>query len=115
MYTDSFRSDATTGEGGINFQNIINIIQQFLIDRPMSYFIFIVFMIFLYLFFQSGIYDKDLLLLILTNTILVFLLYIFVWTNVEYESSYRYLLNIFHIILVFFISTLNIFLNLDKK
>ena len=29
MYTDSFRSDATTGEGGINLKNILNIIQQF--------------------------------------------------------------------------------------
>ncbi len=115
MYTDSFRSDALTGEGGINFRNFFNIIQQFLIDRPVTYFIFITFLISLFIVWNFGFYEKESLYLILLNTIFVFILYIFVWTSVEYESSYRYLLNIFHVILLFFVSTLNNFLILSKK
>ena len=114
MYIDSFQSDAMTGEGGINFGNIQNIIFQFLIDRSMTYFIFVIFVLFLYLWNKSGIYEKDAISIIILNTLMVFLLYVFVWTNVEYESSYRYLLNIFHIILIFYASTVNNFLNLRK-
>lgn len=115
MYTDSFRSDATTGEGGINLKNILNIIQQFLIDRPVTYFIFITFLISLFIVWNFGFYERESLFLILLNTVFVFMLYIFIWTNVEYESSYRYLLNIFHVILLFFVTTLNNFLILSKK
>ena len=115
MYTDSFRSDALTGEGGINLRNFFNIIQQFLIDRPVTYFIFITALISLFIVWNFGFYEKESLYLIFLNTIFVFMLYIFVWTSVEYESSYRYLLNIFHVILLFFVSTLNNFLILNKK
>ena len=115
MYTDSFRSDATTGEGGINLKNILNIIQQFLIDRPVTYFIFITFLISLFIVWNFGFYERESLFLILLNTVFVFMLYIFIWTNIEYESSYRYLLNIFHVILLFFVTTLNNFLILSKK
>ena len=76
MYTDSFRSDATTGEGGINLKNILNIIQQFLIDRPVTYFIFITFLISLFIVWNFGFYERESLFLILLNTVFVFMLYI---------------------------------------
>jgi len=113
FYLNSFESDAATKDG-VNFQNIINIIVQFFIDKPMSYFLIISIAIAIYVNFKGGVYEVESLYIILLNTIFVFLLYVFVWTNVEYESSYRYLLNIFHIIIFYILITFDNFLNFKK-
>ena len=63
---------------------------------------------------KKGAYELELLLIIVLNTIFVFFLYVFIWSNVEYESSYRYLLNIFHIIIFYFLITVDSFLSFKK-
>ena len=113
FYINSFDADAATKDG-VNFQNIINIIIQFFIDKPMSYFLIISIVMAAYVNYKKGIYEVESLYIVLLNTFFVFLLYVFVWTNVEYESSYRYLLNIFHIIIFYILITFNNFLSFKK-
>jgi len=113
FYLNSLETDAATKDG-INVKNIINIVVQFLIDKPMSYFILIILLLSVFVNIKKGAYELELLLIIVLNTIFVFFLYVFIWSNVEYESSYRYLLNIFHIIIFYFLITLDSFLSFKK-
>lgn len=113
FYFNFLESDAATKDG-INLKNISNIIIQFLIDKPVSYFVFIILLLGIFVNTKKGIYEFELISVIILNTIFVFLLYIFIWSNVEYESSYRYLLNIFHIIIIYFLVTVDNFLSFKK-
>ena len=113
FYLNSLESDAATNDG-VNLKNISNIVIQFLIDKPMSYFIFIIVLLSIFVNSKKGVYEFELLSIIILNTIFVFFLYIFIWSNVEYESSYRYLLNIFHIIIIYFLITVDNFLSFKK-
>ena len=113
MYLNNIDTAEANTFDGIKAENIFNIINQFLIDKPVSYFIFVIVVLTLYLTLFKKLKINDLyILIILFNTVFVFLLYIFIWTNVEYESSYRYLLNVLHIIIVY---SLNIFDNFLEK
>ncbi len=115
MYLNNINTSEAQTFNGIKFENIINIIKQFTIDRPVSYFIFIIFLLSIYSYIQNSFEVKNVyLIIIVLNTIFVFLLYIFIWTNVEYESSYRYLLNVLHIIIIYTLNTFDIFLNKEK-
>ena len=42
---------------------------------------------------------RELIYIIIINSSLVFILYITVWSDVEYGSSYRYLMSIFHLLI----------------
>ncbi len=100
----------------VNLENIFNIVNQFLIDKPLSYFLLILFLLFLINSKINYFQYNKLVNLILLNTFLVFILYIFIWTDVEYGSSYRYLMNIFHLIIPISINSIdNFLLNKIKK
>ena len=97
-----------------SFTNIINIVNQFLIDKPVSYFLFIFLILFLCNLKSNFKLHKDLLYIVLINTILVFALYITVWSDVEYGSSYRYLMNIFHLLIPIYLVAIDKFIFSNK-
>ena len=85
----------------LDFSNIINIINQFLIDKPTSYIVltFLIVNIFGLIIQKSNTSQENIIFFfVITNYILVNLLYISYWRNVEYESSYRYIISCFHLI-----------------
>ena len=85
----------------LDFSNIINIINQFLIDKPTSYIVltFLIVNIFGLIIQKSNTTQENIIFFfVITNYILVNLLYISYWRNVEYESSYRYIISCFHLI-----------------
>ena len=87
----------------LKFTNVFNIINQILIDRPTAYLLtvfiisnFITFAIYKrYKFSEIFIF-----IFVISNYFLVNILYISYWQNIEYESSYRYVINCFHLIFV---------------
>ena len=85
----------------LDFSNIVNIINQFLIDKPTSYIVLVFLIANIFgIFVQKSNTTEDniILFFIIINYILVNLLYISYWRNVEYESSYRYIISCFHLI-----------------
>ena len=95
----------------LKFENILLILKNLWIDKPITILLLIFYMTFL---LNSVILKKvntsDILLFLLVNLnlILIFSLYISAWQNMELESPIRYILNLFHLTL------LCIFLNLKK-
>ena len=95
----------------LKFENILLILKNLWIDKPITILLLIFYMTFL---LNSVILKKvntsDILLFLLVNLnlILIFSLYISAWQNMELESPIRYILNFFHLTLV------GIFLNLKK-
>ena len=79
------------------------ILKQFFIDKPTTY-IFVVFLIInLFTFRKFGINfntNELMFIFVILNYIVGNLLYISVWRNMEFESSYRYIISCFHIIFV---------------
>ena len=87
----------------LDFTNIVNIINQFYIDKPTSYLVvgFIIFnFINLYKYGTNLRTENFVFFFVVLNYILVNLLYVSYWRNVEYESSYRYIINCFHLIFI---------------
>ena len=86
----------------LQIQNILSIIQNLWMDKPLS----ILFFIFYFSYIYSKIFTKrfefktDLIFtLINLNIIFVFLIYISVWQNMELESPIRYFLSNLHLII----------------
>lgn len=95
----------------LQLDNITNIIKQFLIDKPTSLIVLFFLLINFYIFISKKRLSNTVFLIFiisLTNYLLVNILYISYWQNVEFESSYRYLMSCFHII---FLSNI---VNLDE-
>ena len=84
----------------LDFTNIYKIIQNLIIDKPLTYLIVLLFTLLL-LNIRNGYYKEiDLqiyLLSIILNVTLISLLYISAWRNMELESPIRYILNMLHI------------------
>tara|TARA_B100000401_G_C52708144_1_gene672526 strand:- start:300 stop:920 length:621 start_codon:yes stop_codon:yes gene_type:complete len=103
----------STGEKTYNFENFYNVIQQFLIDKPITYLLFGFLILFLLNYKENYSENRESILIIVFNTVLVFLLYVFIWGSenspAHIGSSYRYLLNIFHLLIPIFIYTLDNF------
>ena len=116
VYTSEIKSWAHTDE--INFEsllldlilfrdlevvNVINIFNEFLIDKPTSYLYILFFVSSLFYFLNT---DKRFnyiylsFLIVFINYLLVNLLYISYWQDIEYKSSYRYIVNTFHIVFI---------------
>ena len=98
----------------LNFTNFSNVFKQLLIDRPTTY-VFLGFLIvnLISLFKYRGNLQTDELLFsfVLLNYILVNLLYISYWRNIEFESSYRYIVSCFHLIFISLIIRISQFEN----
>ena len=116
VYTSEIKSWAHTDE--INFEsllldlilfrdleivNVINIFNEFLIDKPTSYLYILFFVSSVFYFLNT---DKSFnyiylsFLIVFINYLLVNLLYISYWQDIEYKSSYRYIVNTFHIVFI---------------
>ena len=91
----------------LDFTNIYKIIQNLIIDKPLTYLIVLLFTLLL-LNIRTG-YHKEIdlqiyLLSLILNVTLISLLYISAWRNMELESPIRYILNMLHLkILVIFL------------
>lgn len=102
----------------LNFTNIRNIFEQFLIDRPTTYVVlgFLILNIVSLFKYKFNLQTDELLLsVILLNYILVNLLYISYWRNIEFESSYRYIISCFHLIFLSLISRFSKFETNERK
>ena len=64
--------------------------------------------------FISINFCSGLSVIIVINSSLVFILYITVWSDVEYGSSYRYLLNIFHLLIPIYLVAIDKFIFSNK-
>ena len=98
----------------LDFTNIRNIIEQFLIDKPTTYVVlgFLVLNTISLFKYKFNLQTDELLFIFISlNYILVNLLYISYWRNVEFESSYRYLVSCFHLIFLSLISRFSKFEN----
>lgn len=81
-----------------NLDNVIKMINQFLIDKPVTYLTFI-FVILILLSFKIQFKNIDYFTFITLNTLFVILLMIFIWRKDDVQSSYRYLMNVFYLFL----------------
>lgn len=100
----------------VNLTNIRNIIEQFLIDKPTTYLVIgflIINILGLYKYKFNLQTDELLFFVVLLNYILVNLLYISYWRDVEYESSYRYIVVCFHLIFISLLSRFSKFENTE--
>ena len=100
----------------LNFSNIRNIYEQFLIDKPSTYIVLgflIVNIVNQFRYKRESQTDNLLFGFVLLNYILVNLLYISYWRNVEFESSYRYIVSCFHLIFISLIIKFSKFENVE--
>ena len=100
----------------LNFANISNIFEQFIIDKPTTYIVLGFLVLNIVSLFKYKIYlqtDELLFGVVLINYVLVNLLYISYWRNVEFESSYRYIISCFHLIFLSLISRFSKFENTE--
>ena len=99
----------------LEFSNIVKIISQLLIDRPVSYVIFLFFALNLFRIYRYKLDQTDLNLyffIVVTNFILIFLLYAVWWKDFGIQSSFRYIMNVFYLLFIGLIKNFN---NLEKK
>ena len=88
----------------LKISNIQTILRNLFLDKP-SFLIFLIFFILLgILILKNKAFNKDLVIyssIVLINFLLVFLLYVSVWRNMELESPIRYFLNLLHLTIIF--------------
>ena len=88
----------------LNISNIQTILRNLFLDKP-SFLIFVIFFILLGIqILNKKAFNQDLVLyssIVLINFLLVFLLYVSVWRNMELESPIRYFLNLLHLTIVY--------------
>ena len=81
-----------------NFSNVYKMLKQILIDKPLVYLLFI-FVILILLNLKNQIKFIEFHLFQLLNFLFVVALMIFIWRKDDVQSSYRYLLNCFYLII----------------
>tara|TARA_B100000886_G_scaffold70307_1_gene44617 strand:+ start:3171 stop:4199 length:1029 start_codon:yes stop_codon:yes gene_type:complete len=96
----------------LNLNNIFLIVKTFWTDKPTSlifvyFFLFLIFNLFKTRNVNQIYLSKN--LFIVSNIFFVFILYISYWQNIELESSYRYILNMFNLVYLGLISDLDSF------
>ena len=88
----------------LKISNVQTILRNLFFDKP-SFLIFVIFFILLgILILNKKAFNQDLVLyssIVLINFLLVFLLYVSVWRNMELESPIRYFLNLLHLTIVY--------------
>ncbi len=99
----------------LELSNIVKIITQLLIDRPVSYVIFLFFVLNLFRIYKYQLDQPNLNLyffIIVINFILIFLLYAVWWKDFGIQSSFRYIMNVFYLLFMGLIKNFN---DLEKK
>ena len=88
----------------LKISNIRTILRNLFLDKP-SFLIFMIFFILTgILILNRKVFSQDLVLyssIVLINFLLVFLLYVSVWRNMELESPIRYFLNLLHLTIIY--------------
>jgi hypothetical protein len=97
-------------QNNLMLNNIFEILKIISIDRVFVFFIFILFLSYVVNFKEKPFRDY-LTLSILSNTLLVILLYISYWQNIEIESAYRYILNLMYIFILKYVLIIDNLLN----
>ena len=100
---DSEPMAGTQFEGfNFNFESVFKILDQFFIDKPVSYFVFVALIIIIFSLKSFDLSDMTVLIVLILNTIFVFL-YFFIVSDLNnaWGDAYRYLLNPFYLILFF--------------
>lgn len=97
-YVDPYINEDQLSSIYFNFGNIIKLIQQFVIDKPVTYLV-LVFILFVFLTRAEQIIYLDFYLFIFLNAMLVFALMVFLWDKSDVQSSYRYLMNVFYLLI----------------
>ena len=91
-----------------NLNAIVEIVKQFLIDRPVSYFVFITFLLIIYNLRKLNNFEIIAVSLLVLNTSFVFSYFVFISTlNSAWGDAYRYLLNPIYILFFIFLELLN--------
>ena len=84
----------------LNLTNIITIIKNLFVDKPLTYILLIFFLLLFFEFYRNSFSDfafTSNVMSILLNFIFIFALYVSIWRNMELESPIRYMLSFFHI------------------
>lgn len=91
-----------------NLSAIPNIIKQFLMDRPVSYFIFITILLIIYNLKKLENFEVIAISLLSVNTLILFLYFVFISTlDSAWGDAYRYFLNPVYILFFIFLEMLN--------
>lgn len=91
----------------LNLSNILKILINFITtDKVMSLFLLVLAVLTLFNLYKLKSLSP-LLIILLFNSLLVFLLYITVWQDKELESAYRYLMSLFNLYFVLYIYEIN--------
>lgn len=98
------------------YNNVIRIFKHISTDKPFVYISLLAIFLFI-----LNIKNKNCsyfafatFLIILVNLISILFLYIAIWKEVEFESAYRYVLNLFHLQILWFGINLNDYINKEK-
>ena len=94
---DPYINERKFSNVAFNVENVLKMVKQFFIDKPVTYLV-LVFFILTILNFKNQYKNIDYYLFLSTNVFLVVLLMIFIWRKDDVQSSYRYLLNTFYLI-----------------
>ena len=100
----------------LKISNIPEIFINLYLDKPIS-------IVFLYLtafgffyFYKNGFKNHEItnyLIIILSNFVLIFLLYVSLWKNMELETPIRYMLNLLFLILITKFKIINMHKNMN--
>lgn len=95
---------------GFNLQNVVDILIYWSEDRLLIYVVGLTVLFIIFKFYKNqplSVEIKNILLLNIINLFLIFFLYTFIWASgVEYESSYRYLLQLYFLNIFLFVETI---------
>lgn len=95
---DPYINSEWLGSIYFNYENITKTIKQFFIDKPISY-LFVMFLFLSFFYIKKTIEVFDFYFIFGINLLFVFLLMTFLWNKSDVQSSYRYILNPFYLII----------------
>jgi len=95
---DPYINSTWLGNIYFNFGNIIKTFNQFFIDKPLSYLV-LMFVVLSFLYMDNISKNYDFYVILILNTLFVFILMVFLWSKSDVQSSYRYILNVFYLMI----------------
>ena len=98
----------------LNFNNTLQIIYQFFIDKPTSYIYLCLIILTIFNFKNMSSQYFIPTFVVFLNFVFVNLLYISYWQNIEIDSSYRYINIVIYIVLVLLFKNIENIKNTQK-
>lgn len=98
------------------YSNVVKIFKHISTDKPFVYITLVAIFLFILNIKNKNcsIFSFATFLIILVNLISILFLYIAIWKEVEFESAYRYVLNLFHLQILWFGINLNDYTSKEK-